>query len=274
MEIIVKNLNYTIEKINYQPRVIFSNLNVVFDSCMIHGIIGASGSGKTVLLELLSSLRKPSSGFIRISDCAEKNNFSIGILEEIDKEEEMITVMEKMRNAICLYKPMSEDDLIFRISNSLKLVGLDKEYLKKDWFCLSEGEKKKVLLAIVLFHNPKILILDDPFRNLDMKSKSDLCKLLKMLKNRYKKTIIMATNDMDMLHKIVDKVYVLSDGKIVMSGDKYSIFSNIKALKKYGIVAPKCIAFSNRVLEKKNIKIGYRDEINDLIKDIYRYAKW
>ena len=114
------------------------------------------------------------------------------------------------------------------------------------------------------------VILDEPILGFDSKNKKEFISLIRILKNRYKKTIIIATNDVDFLHKCVDKVIVLQDGKIVMQGNKYEIFCNTKELKKYGILAPKIISFSDKVKNKKNIKIGYRDDINDLIKDIFR----
>lgn len=272
MEIRYEDVSYTINKVNYQSKEIFRNLNVSFEVSMIHGIIGKSGSGKTILLEILTGFRKPNAGTINIP--YKDINKSIGFLEEISNIEMFSTVMEWMQNSIYVYKKMSMTDLMFRMIDSLKMVGLDDSYFRKTITMLSEGEKKKIALAIALFHNPKILVLDDPFRFLDMKSKNELCKLLRMLKNRYKKTIIVSSNDIDMIHKIVDNIYILFEGEIVLSGNKYDVFKDGKLLKKYDIVAPKCIDFSNVVLSKKGIKIGYRDDINDLIKDIYRYAKW
>ena len=153
------------------------------------------------------------------------------------------------------------------------MVGLDQSYLNKNPFKLSNGEKRKLALAEVLILNPKVILLDEPTIGLDSKSKNDILKLLRLLKNRYNKTIIIATHDIEFIHKIVDYIYVLDNKEIVMEGDKYSIFKQEKKLNKIGIRVPYTISFSNKVLESKKIKIGYRDDINDLIKDIYRYVK-
>ena len=87
------------------------------------------------------------------------------------------------------------------------------------------------------------------------------------MKNRYKKTIIIGTLDSDLILKLADKVYVLDDGKIVMSGNKYKVLSSDLVNK------PKLIEFSLMVKNEKNINIGFRDDISDLMKDVYRNVK-
>ena len=88
-----------------------------------------------------------------------------------------------------------------------------------------------------------------------------------MMKNRYKKTIIIGTLDSNLILKLADKVYVLDDGKIVMSGNKYKVLSSDLVNK------PKLIEFSLMVKNEKNINIGFRDDISDLMKDVYRNVK-
>lgn len=283
MEIKFEHVDFSYQKVNCTTKEVLNDLNFCFTSGKIHGLVGKSGSGKTTLLELIDSLVIPTKGKIKIGDYTieagkklENVNdlrFHIGFVFQLPEEQFFnSTVYDELAFGLQYYR-YRLDDIQKHISDALKMVGLDDTYLQKNPFHLSNGEKRKVAIAASLVCNPKILLLDEPTVGLDGKSKDSLIKLLRVLKNRYHKTIIIASHDTDFLHSIIDDVYVLYDQKIVLSGDKYEVFKNVKDLKKYGVKAPRIIEFSNKVLEKKKIKIGYRDEINDLIKDIYRYVK-
>ena len=157
-----------------------------------------------------------------------------------------------------------------RINDSLIMVGLNEKYLNLNINNLSSGEKKKLALASALILNPSILIIDEPVISLDRKTKEELKKIFRILKTRYNKTIIFVSNNLDFVLEVADYVYVLYDKEIVLEGKKIDVLSKTDILKKYGIIGPNITSFENLVLTKKQTKIGYRYEINDLIKDIYR----
>lgn len=282
MEIKFNNVDFSYKKFNYLDKEVLKNININFMKGKINAIIGKSGSGKTTLVELINNILIPTNGQIKIDDYLITNKkfdkslelrFNIGLIYQFPEEQFFgNTVYEELCLTLRLFNyKMNEIDK--RIEDSLKMVGLNNTYLDKNPLMLSRGEKRKLALASSLLINPKVLILDEPTIGLDSKSKNDLIKLLRMLKNRYNKTIIIISHDMDFIHKFVDYIYVLYNKEIVLEGSKYDVFKQVKELKKYGIKVPKIIEFENKVLNKKKIKIGYRDDINDLIKDIYRYVK-
>lgn len=283
MEIKLEQVDFSYKKVNYQQKDVLKNMNMIFENGKITGIMGQSGSGKTTLLELIDHFLVPTNGKIHVGsfeferDSKIQNineyRFQVGYVTQFPEEQFIsFTVKEELEFNLKLYH-YKVDQLQKRVEDSLKLVGLDKEYLNKNPFNLSNGEKRKVAIASVLIYNPKIVLLDEPTVGLDNKDKKSLITLIKMLKTRYQKTIVIVSHDSDFLHQLVDYIYILNEGNVVMEGDKYEVFKQVRKLKKYGIQAPKVIQFSDKVLTKKKIKIGYRDQINDLIKDIYRYVK-
>ena len=277
----MKNVDYVYKKINYQEKLVLKNINIKFDCGKINAIIGAPGSGKSTLLNLLNQELIPTKGKIIVDQytMTNKNDLKniersiIGFVLENPSDqffnstvrEELIVTMQ-MNNYIL-------NQMNKRILDVLKMVHLEEDTLIRNPNSLSESEKRKLAIAQALICNPKILVLDEPVNSFDEKTKEEYLKLFRLLTKRYNKTIIIASNDLNFVHKIADKVFVLNQNEIVLQGDKYEVFKDTRVLKKYGLIPPYTMLFSNLVKEKKNIKIGYRDEINDLIKDIYRYVK-
>lgn len=280
MEIKFNDVSYRFQYCNSNA---LDNINISIKEGMINGILGKSGSGKTTLLELLAALRTPSSGSIQVgkfinskdNKIKDMNNFHFQVGFVFQFPEEQIfnkTVRQELEMGMKFFN-YKLNQLSKRVVDALTMVGLNESYLDINPRKLSSGEKRRVALASVLIFNPQVLVLDEPTIGLDSQSKKSFIRLLKTLKQRYHKTIIIATHDTGMLHQLVDYIFVLNDGKIVLQGDKYEVFKQDKLLRKYYIEVPKIMKFSSLVYEKKNIKLGYRDDINDLIKDIYRHAR-
>ena len=278
MEVKFSNVNFYYDKKTKVKNL--DSINFRIKSNTIVGITGKSGSGKTTLIELMCGLHIPSSGKITIGDIIinKKNIFDetklknkIGYVSQ-NSEQQIFnkTVKEEL---IYPLKFLNKDVDNSKIVEILNMVGLSENYLDRNPLLLSSGEKKKLSIASVLLLDTDIIVFDEPTKSLDYKSIKDFKRLIKNLKNNFNKTIIVISRDVDFLHAISDEVAVMNEGKILIWGGKYDVFKSIDILEHYNLPIPKVIQFSSIVLDKKNIKIGYRDEINDLLKDIYRYVR-
>lgn len=282
MEIKFTNVKFMYDNFGVKKEL-FNDLTFTLLSNKINTFIGSNGSGKTTILKLIKSLELPDSGYIKIGkyivgkdstiDTITDYKFRIGMVFQNSPDQFICdNVREELELGIKLYH-YDLNQIDKRITGALQMVGLSKSYLDKNISSLSKGEKKLIAIASILVFNPKVILLDEPTNSLDYEYKNKLIKLLRMLKTKYNKTIVISSHDMDFVLKVSDNVYALNNGKIVLSGDKYDVLSNSEVLKKIGLKSPIIIEFSNRVYTLKNIKMGYRDEVNDLLKDIYRYVK-
>ncbi len=253
-----------VKKVSYKN--IFKNVNYSFHDEKITSIIGPSGCGKTLFTYLLSGIIKPDEGEI-------VNNKKVGYLfQEPFRQFLYDTVYEDMSFTLKQnnYKTHMLDK---QIRDSLKLVELDDSYLTKKIAELSEGEKTKVALSLVLSLNPKVIILDEPTIYLDSKSVSQLERLLIKLKKDYHKTIIIASNNIDFVYKVTDNVLLLNKGKIILQESKDKILDNMLKIKKGGMEIPKILEFIALVEKTKGIKLEPTNDIQELMKDIYRHGK-
>lgn len=278
MEIKLEHISYKDDKVR------LDDISMKFYSDKVYGIIGPSGSGKTYLGKIIGGLLPLQLGEIYYEDVLIRPNTDcdgyyqikkkIGyVSEQVELDFGKKTVYEELSRKI-KEQHFREAELEKRVADALKMVELSHDFLYRSPETLSTGEQRKLALAKALICNPKILILDEPTLGLDPYEQKKLTKLIRMLKNRYQKMIIVISSDLDFLLPVVDNMLVLYEGKLVMEQSKYQVLKETRKLKKMGIQVPKIIEFSDLVLKKKKIKIGYRDLMNDLIKDIYRYAEW
>ena len=156
-----------------------------------------------------------------------------------------------------------------RVYELFKLFDLNKEILDLPYTRLSTSEKKKILLMCSLMTDKDIIIYENPTNNLDNKSINSFIKELKRLKRN--KIIIIYSSDTDFLLKVSQNILIYDDKKIIID-NKYNILSNEKLLNGQSIKVPELLMFINRVRDLKNINLGFRDNINDTIKDVYRHV--
>ncbi len=184
-------------------------------------IIGANGSGKSTLLLVLSGLLKPTTGKVRILGVNPEEN-----IEEVRKNVGFLfqdpdiflfnsTVFDELR-----YVPSqlgwSEEKIreeVSKIAEEFKISGI----LKKPPFRLSGGEKKRVALASILIYSPKILFLDEPFANVDAKTKRKIFEILET----YDGTVVFTSHELELVESLADRIIVMSlEKRVIAETDK------------------------------------------------------
>ncbi len=249
------------------------NLNVNEGECVC--IIGKNGSGKSTLARLISGIDNTYSGKIMVDDIDVKDKSQI-----INLRKKIGIVFQNPENQIIFgnvfddiafgLKNMGIEDLEDRISKALKTTGM-YEYMYKDAYELSLGQKQRITIASVLAFNPKYIVLDEPTTMLDSKGKEDVYNLVKKLKkDGY--TILFNTNVMDEV-MLADRIIVLSKGKIIKEFKKEEIIDNVSFFEENDMNLPFVIKM---IIELQNagINISLKDYTDqELIKEIVRRFK-
>ena len=154
-----------------------------------------------------------------------------------------------------------------RIKKALKIFDLDENFLNKEISNLSKGEKRLLSYLRVFIYNPKIIIVDEPLKNLDYKYEKMVLNYLRELKNKYNKTIIIASNNVNIIYENTDKTLIISD-EVIYKNTK-DVFTDDDILKKYKLYVPNLVMFVKKA-KKKDKNINYYTDIRELMKDVYR----
>ena len=154
-----------------------------------------------------------------------------------------------------------------RIKKALKIFDLDDNFLNKEISNLSKGEKRLLSYLRVFIYNPKIIIVDEPLKNLDYKYEKMVLNYLRELKNKYNKTIIIASNNVNIIYENTDKTLIISDEPLYKNTK--DIFTDDDILKKYKLYVPNLVMFVKKA-KKKDKNINYYTDIRELMKDVYR----
>lgn len=181
----------------------------------IIGIVGENGCGKTTLLRLVAGLLIPNAGKILISG---KNPLEPQIKKLIGYTTDersfywRLTARQNMDFFSSLYE-IDKNEILKKSPVLFEHLNIKHETYNKRFDCLSSGEKKKFILMKTLLHNPKIILLDEPDKNLDSNSLSKFNSFLKTEKSKGK-IILYVSHNLRMLKEISDEIIILSNGKI------------------------------------------------------------
>ncbi|GGB34204.1 ATP-binding cassette domain-containing protein [Virgibacillus dakarensis] len=210
-----EQVHYTVDSLH-----ILKNITGSFPKGEITTLVGPSGAGKTTLFRLCNGLKSPSSGEIYIHgktinsyDPAElRQNVGIAL-----QNATMIngSVRKNLELPLTLQgKALPQKDA----EELMHVVGLDKDFLKRNSKDLSGGQRQKLSIARTLVNRPKILLLDEITSSLDRVSQQDIEKLIGQINQEYGTTIIWITHNLEQALTIGKYTWVMMNGELIETG--------------------------------------------------------
>lgn len=207
MKIELKSVSKIIRKIE-----VIKDVSLSMESGKVYGLKGVNGSGKTMLMRLISGLIRPTSGTIRIDGKVLGKDISfpsdIGILIENPSFLDNYTGKENLQLLAEIHKKVSDQ----RITEVLSQVGLDPQD-KRKYKQYSLGMKQRLGIAGAVLEHPQVLLIDEPTNALDTTGVEMVKKIIMEERNRGA-LIVLACHDFAILNEVSDKLFFVEEGKI------------------------------------------------------------
>jgi cobalt/nickel transport system ATP-binding protein len=225
------------------------------------GVLGYNGSGKTTLLKIMDGMIKDFQGSVLLDGLDIRRLSSreiygkMGIVFQNPNDQLFApTVFEDVA-----FGPMNmgfgEEEVVKRVNRALEAVEM-AVYAKKSIHHLSFGQKKRVCIAGLLSMGHEILLLDEPTAGLDPLGEYQMMDLLMKLNREKKVTIFMATHSVDLIPVFLDRLYVLSDGRIVRSGTPEDVFTAPEEMSQVRLRLPQIAELIYRLKHEDNLAFG------------------
>jgi NitT/TauT family transport system ATP-binding protein len=258
----------------FGPKIVFADLALTVERGETLTVVGASGSGKSVLLKLLIGLEKPQAGVILFDgvDLVPLDEETLGpvrrrmsMLFQGGALFDSLTVAENVAYPLRVAGGLHAHEIDARVAERLALVGLpDTQELRPS--DLSGGMRKRVALAMTMVYDPEIVLMDEPFGALDVQTRNLMENDLLEIWAQWRRTVVFVTHDLE-------EAIALSDRLVVMSASP----GRVKAVYPITLPRPRSVTEIRfhpdfgRLYEtiwkdlKDEVRIGYERTRKDLV---------
>lgn len=211
----------------YLPRMkvtsrVVDSVSLVVERGEVFGILGPNGSGKSTLVRIISTLLLPDGGMVRV--------FGHDVVREPDAVRRMISrvsadaaffrrlsAMENLMHAAMLYG-VPGATARQRTRELLGRLDMPKDKMDAPMLELSRGMQQKVAVTRAFLTSPVLLLLDEPTTGLDPKSKREVQRFVREVRDTHDATVLLTTHDMEEAELLCDRIAILSEGRVVAFG--------------------------------------------------------
>ncbi len=223
----IVNLTKRYNSDKFNQVVALDNFNMELFKGETINIIGKSGSGKTTLANILLGITKCDSGTFEINGI-EYNSKS--------KRKKLRLITNTLLSSFQypthqLFTTTVKDELLFgnddetKLKEMIETFSFDEDFLNRNPFKLSSGQKRKVILMSLLMSNPEILIFDEATAFLDAASRREFIDLVKMINKKYNTTMIFISHNLIDAQSFSDRTLLIEDGKLINDGNTKDVIN-------------------------------------------------
>lgn len=269
----IKNLSFKYDYEDENAKQILKDIDLEIKEGEFLALLGHNGSGKSTLAKLINGLLIPGEGDVLVDGMNTKNEEEIwnirrnaGMVFQNPDNQLVATIVEDEVAFGPENLGIEPAEIRKRVDKALEDVGM-RDYKKNAPHLLSGGQKQRVAIAGILAMSPKYIILDEPTAMLDPSGRREVIDTLVKLNKEENKTIILITHYMEEA-AISDRVVVMEDGNIVLSGKPREVFSQVEEIKKLGLDVPQVTELAHE-LKKDGIEISTEVlNIEEMVKEI------
>ena len=242
----IENLTHTYSAGTPFQRSAVEGLSLTVGKGEFLGIIGHTGSGKSTLIQHLNGLLQPTSGHILLEGkdiWAEPKKirdvrFKVGLVFQYPEYQ----LFEETVYKDIAFGPknmgLDSGEIDRRVRDAAAFVGLDAELLDKSPFELSGGQKRRVAIAGVIAMEPKVLVLDEPTAGLDPQGRDAILAQIQAYHRAKGAAVVLVSHSMEEIARNVERIAVLSDGRVLMQGTPEQVFARAHELEQVGLDVP------------------------------------
>jgi iron complex transport system ATP-binding protein len=230
---------------SYRDNVVLDNIDLTIHKGDFTGVIGPNGTGKTTLLKVLTGVKKPLSGTVYLdnNDMKTLSRQEIALIMAVVPQSSFVPPLFTVEDVVSIgryahgskrFTTTPSDKSA--IDKALSITGTER-FRNRNISELSGGERQEVLIARALVQEPKLLLLDEPTANLDIKHQLKILGLVRSLIDDQNLTALMVIHDLNLAARFCNKLILLHNGNVHSAGSAEVVLTPKNIAEAYGVHA-------------------------------------